>query len=92
MFMYDYTNPDSITLPKLLSDECLDFISICLEFDPKQRADTKMLLNHKFLQIEDRTYKQSQETMNFLSLYSLVAMNEQPAKQGKWVGCCLWGT
>jgi serine/threonine protein kinase len=81
IFMYDYTNPDSITLPKLLSDECLDFISIWLEFDPKKRADTKTLLNHEFLKIEDKTYKQSQETMNFLSLYSLVAMNEQPAKQ-----------
>lgn len=33
---------------------------------------------HKFLKIEDKQYVESQETINFLSLYSLVAMNETP--------------
>lgn len=76
MMMYDYTNPDSIRIPDNISKDCRDFLKCCLDFDPKKRSNINELLWHKFLMIEDKQYKESQETINFLSLYSLVAMNE----------------
>jgi hypothetical protein len=53
-------------------------MSQCLEFDPDKRANIDELVQHKFLQIGNKTIMQSQEAINFMSLYSIVAMNENP--------------
>ena len=76
--MYDHTNPGSIQVPENCSKYCKDFLAKWLEYDPEKRATIDELIHHKFLAIEEKTYQESHETINFMSLYSLVAMNENP--------------
>lgn len=36
-------------VPSQLSDECKNFVNICLEYDKKRRPNTSLLLKHPFL-------------------------------------------
>lgn len=39
-------------MPELIGDD-LDFVKICLAFDPRKRPSAKDLLNHKYLSIDN---------------------------------------
>lgn len=78
VLVYDPTNPDSIQVPESWSLFWKDFLAKWLQYEPENRATIDELAEHKFLNIEESTYAESHETINFMSLFSWVAMNENP--------------
>lgn len=78
IMMYDWNDPDSIQVPETCSQNCREFLAACLEYDPTKRATINDIVTHKFLSIEEKTYQESHEAINFMSLYGLVAAAENP--------------
>lgn len=78
ILMYDYNDPNSIQVPETCSDNLRDFLACCLEYDPESRATISDIIKHPFLDIEEKTYQESHEAINFISLYGLVAQTENP--------------
>jgi serine/threonine protein kinase len=50
--LYHIASPGNLPIvPERLSNECKDFLSRCLVRDPKQRANSEALLQHKWLHV-----------------------------------------
>ena len=78
VLLFDAMNPESIQIPDSCSENCKDFLAKCLEYDPSKRATINELVDHQFLKVEEKVYKESHETINFISLCGLVASTENP--------------
>ena len=76
VMLYDFNDPSSLRLPIDISDQWADFINSCLNFDPSKRSTIDDLVAHDFLSIQETQYKKTQEAINFMPLYSLVATND----------------
>lgn len=56
-----------------MTTSCRDFLSKCLNPDPKERATIDELLSHKFLEMDEKEMYQSREASNFISFFSILA-------------------